>query len=154
MHTTKSPVIGVITLVVVVSVTAATIHFIAASSGLTSGGKHCRTNDPVVPFRTDVTPFTKAEVEQYINAYPFLTTSGKPAVVNEIVLVTSKDAGLLMKGEYVGVPDNALVWYVQFCGPFLQGNGPPGYKPVTYPLGEEVLDAQSGRLLVGGMRGL
>src|SRR5215467_4687817 len=85
MYATKSLVIGVITLVVVVSVTAATIHFIAASGGLTSGGKHCRTNDPVVPFRTDVTPFTKAEVEQYINAYPFLTTSGKPGVVNEIV---------------------------------------------------------------------
>lgn len=154
MHATKSLVIVVITLVVMVSVMAATMHLIPVSSGLTSGAKHCRTNDPGVAFRTDMTPFTKAEVEQEINAHPFLTTSGKPAMVNEIVLVTSEDASLLMKGEYVGVPDNALVWYVQFCGPFLQRNGPYGYTPVTYPLGEEVFDAQSGWKLLWGMRGL
>jgi hypothetical protein len=101
-----------------------------------------------------MTPFTKAEVEQEINAHPFLTTSGKPAIVNEIVLVTSEDASLLMKDEYIRVPDNALVWYVQFCGPFQHRNEPYGYTPGTYPLGEEAFDAQSGWNLLWGMHDL
>jgi hypothetical protein len=149
---TKPLVIGVIALVVVSA--AATAYFVTASHVSASVPTHCRTKDPVVHFRTDKTAFTKADVERYVKAYPAMTTSGKPAVVNEIVLVTSKDARLLMKDAYVGLPDNALVWYIQFCGPLLEDMGPLGYKPVTYPLGEEVLDAQSGRQLVWGMRNL
>jgi len=124
-------------------------------SNSSQSSQHCNNGDPAVISHSDETTFTRTAIEQYIKTHAFaggLTISGKKPIVNEILLISSHDASMLMKGEYVGVPDNKLVWYVQYCGPFLLDWVPYGVKPPTYPLGQEVFDAQTGQMLLWGER--
>jgi hypothetical protein len=60
-----------------------------------------------------------------------------------------------MREEYIGLPDNARVYYVVVKGPFLMTGIPSVTNPKgphTFNLGEEAFDAKTGNRLVWGIR--
>ncbi|HLG65101.1 MAG TPA: hypothetical protein VKY19_24420 [Ktedonosporobacter sp.] len=101
--------------------------------------------------------FTAADVRAYFQAHPtppqMSLAPGHTAKILSIDFITSKEASQRMKGESVGLPDNALVCYVQLSGPFLLGmiSRPPGTKPIPpSDTATVVFDAQTGNILVSG----
>jgi hypothetical protein len=91
-------------------------------------------------------------VEQYFKEHPVLTTAGKTGTIVKIAFMTSKQASILMKGESAGLPDDALVCYVELHGPFLLTGisvPPSGKIPVVQNI-QYVIDAQTGSELVFG----
>jgi len=82
--------------------------------------------------------------------------NGEQLKVEVLQLMTSREASIQMRGEYVGLSDNAKVYFVVVKGPFfmkgiLSATSPKGSQ--TLNLGEEVFDAKTGNLLVWGIRG-
>ncbi len=102
--------------------------------------------------------FTAADVEQFIQTNGYAggpTVSGKPPTILKILFVTSKEAGILLNGQDVGLPDDALVCYVLLNGPFYETaippyvpNRTPPPTPLTYQTGYAVFDALTGNLLM------
>lgn len=128
----------------------------AATGLLTPNPSSSPTSTGMIPItKTGIPAFTLADVEQYFKEHPVLTTAGKPGTIVKIAFMTSKQASILMKGESVGLPDDALVCYVELHGPFLL-NGisvPPGATiPVVQNI-QYVIDAQTGSELVFGSVG-
>jgi hypothetical protein len=109
------------------------------------------------PTQAGTPAFTETDVREYLatNVFPGgVTLSGASPAITEIMFVTSKQASDIMKGEYVGLPHTAPVCYVQLQGPFSSEShsSPKGARPATYQLGEMVFDAQTGNLLMWGVR--
>ncbi len=123
---------------------------------LTPNPSSAPTQTGMIPItRTGIPAFTLADVTQYFKEHPFLTTAGKPGTIVKLAFMTSAQASVLMKGESVGLPDDALVCYVELHGPFLL-NGisvPQGAKIPTVQNVYYVIDAQTGRELVFGSMG-
>lgn len=102
-----------------------------------------------------------SEVKNYISKYGFPggpTVKGVSPTVLKVLFITAKQASILMHGEDIGRPDNALVCYVLLRGPFDTSSisvpydaqqTPTVHKPV--PLGEMLFDAHTGNLLVWGI---
>ena len=118
-----------------------------------------KSNDgaPAIPAHQDNTLITVPEVENYGLTHPCAvgpTVSGNTPGIIVIQLMTSRNASNVMHGEYVGLPDDALVYYVLLKGPFI----PVGIITVTsvrissVDLIEEVFDAYSGNELVWGTK--
>lgn len=113
---------------------------------------------PAISPHTDKTQLTVADVQRYVLTQPFPAGSTVKGVQPGIVLLklmTSRDASIQMRGENVGLPDNAYVYYVIVKGPFYMKyiSSASGSKNAsTFSLGEEVFDAQTGNLLVWGIR--
>jgi outer membrane protein assembly factor BamB len=141
------------------------IYALHASDGTVQWHTNITIGKPISPpSSTGITPhlkgipaFTTADVEHYIQANGFAggpTVSGAPPTILKILFVSSKQASDLMHGESTGLPDDALVCYVELRGPFnpVMISEPPGasgpQKPVE--IGEEVFDAETGNLLVWG----
>jgi hypothetical protein len=118
---------------------------------------------PAITPRTSGSPaITINDVRQYLQNTPFPggpTVSGKPYTIVSITLMASKQASMIMHGEYVGIPDNQLVYYVVVRGPFiLTGMSVPpgvnvGNKTPVVQTADEIFDAQTGNLLVFGVDG-
>lgn len=109
----------------------------------------------ITPTQKGVPAFTVADVRQYLATHAFPggpTVSGAPSTIVQIVFITSKQASELMQGESIGLPDKALVCYVELHGPFLltKAHTPPGQPTPVAPNGELVFDAQTGNLLLWG----
>jgi outer membrane protein assembly factor BamB len=102
--------------------------------------------------KTGIPAFTLADVERYFEKHPMLTTAGKPGTIVKLAFMTSKQASILMKGESTGLPDDALVCYVELHGPFqVNISVPRGAKePPSVQNVHFVIDAQTGAELVFG----
>jgi hypothetical protein len=105
--------------------------------------------------KTGIPAFTLADVERYFQANPILTMVGKPGTIVKLAFMTSQQASVLMDGETTGLPDDALVCYVEFHGPFVLNNipTPPGAKIPVVQNVQIVIDAQTGNELVFGSMG-
>ncbi len=122
------------------------------------GGYDCRfssggtlpTGVPAIqPHLSGVPAFTKDDARAYVQA------QGQVTIIR-VLFVTSYEACELMEGELVGLPDDALVCYVELRGNVVPFTGPPGSGPPsqsTPPLEQEVFDARTGNLLVEGVEG-
>jgi hypothetical protein len=112
-----------------------------------------------IPSHKDKTLLTVADVQQYVDTHQFPggpTIKGVQLKIVLLQLMTSQEASIQMKGEDIGLPDNAKVYYVEVSGPFIMEgvltvSSPK--NPQTFDLGEEAFDAQTGNLLVWGIRG-
>jgi hypothetical protein len=109
---------------------------------------------PAISPRNNCTPsFTARDVLDYENAHPFaamrVEAVGKPAIT-KIWFLTSAEASQQMHGESIGIPDDALVCYVEFYRIFRKGSGPGGEPTERMGTAQQVFDAHTGNLLVAG----
>ncbi len=109
----------------------------------------------IQPHLSGVPAFTEDDVREYVSARPFnghRFESKGPVTITRILFITSYDACQLMRGESVGLPNDAIVCYVQLSGTFLFSS--PFSTTPQPPLhtGEEVFDGKTGNLLVLGVR--
>lgn len=108
----------------------------------------------IIPKNNGTPAFTAADVNLYYLNHSFSagpTVSGAPPTVESVKFMTSGEARTLMKGEYIGIPDSAMVCYVVLRGPFYPMNVsvPPGQAPpAILDTGIEVFDAHTGNLLL------
>ncbi len=115
--------------------------------------------EPTIPAHKDGTLLTVADVQHYVLTHPFPAgpvVSGAQLKIEVLQLVTSQQASILMGGEYIGLPDNARVYYVVVKGPFILAGISviSGFQgPNRFESGEEVFDAKTGNRLVWGIRG-
>lgn len=119
---------------------------------------HYTDGAPAISLHSDGTLLTVADVRQYVNTHRFpggAVVPGSHLQIMILQLMTSQEASIEMRGEYIGLPDNAPVYYVVVKGPFSMADLllPPGSKgSQTYNEGEEAFDAKTGNLLVWGIR--
>jgi hypothetical protein len=109
---------------------------------------------PAIAPRNDCTPsFTVQDVLDYESAHPFATRRTEAVgklTITKIWFITSAEAGQQMSGESVGIPDGALVCYVEFYGTFRTGSSPGGEPTERTGTATQVFDAHTGNLLVAG----
>ncbi len=94
--------------------------------------------------------FSTADVVQYVKTHPIwrnIASCATPTAVR-VEFLTSQQVTSLLSGESTGMPDGALLCYVQMRGTFTFA-GSSG-KTVTYHTGYEVFDAHTGNLLMAG----
>lgn len=112
----------------------------------------------ITPSQPGIPAFTIDDVKHYLASHSF---EGGPTVdrssysIDTIQFLKAKQASVLMQGEVVGLPDDALVCYTVLRGPFILQNVrmPPGEPIPATPIasrGVEVFDARTGNLLVWG----
>lgn len=155
------PLIVILCLVLCVVVGAVAFFVYSATKAQAHNGQPCqqtgRNQQPVgitlslTSAPADRACFTVDDVKAYIktHAIPMAgTVSSKPAKILSIEFITSKEARERMKGDSVGVADDAPVCYVVLYGPFQTGSVPPGAKPLVSDKGVEIFDGRTGRLLV------
>jgi hypothetical protein len=109
---------------------------------------------PAIMPRNDCMPsFTAQDVLDYEDAHPFsamrVESVGKPKIT-KIWFITSAEASGQMHGEFIGIPDDALVCYVEFYGTFRTGSAPGGQPTERTGTASQVFDAHTGNLLVAG----
>jgi hypothetical protein len=84
----------------------------------------------------------------------FVTMRSEPVgtpKITKIWFITSAEASRRMAGESIGIPNDALVCYVEFYGTFRSYAPIPGSKPMEHTgTGAQVFDAHTGNLLVEG----
>jgi hypothetical protein len=100
-----------------------------------------------------VPSFTVNDVRNVVHRYGFpLNPSVKDDRITSNSFITAAQSSLNMNKEYVGLPANALVCYVEFSGPIPLVNQslPYGAKMYTAKTGHMVIDASDGYLLVVG----
>lgn len=108
-----------------------------------------------IPAHKDNTLLSVEDVENYILTHPYpigpTVSGGLPEIV-VIQLMTSRNASNVMHGEYVGLPDDALVYYVLLKGPFYPTHiiTITGMNISIADRMEEVFDAYTGNQLVWG----
>jgi hypothetical protein len=110
---------------------------------------------PAIAPRNNCSPsFTVQDVLDYENTHPFETMRTEPVgklTITKIWFITSAEASGQMQGESTGIPDDALVCYVEFYGTFRSYAPMPGSKPREHTgTGSQVFDAHTGNLLVAG----
>lgn len=118
---------------------------------------------PAIPARTTCTPaFTTQDVRAYFAGTYSLgrtDTVGSHLTITRILFTTAHDARRLMGGESVGLPDGAVVCYVELNGEvrpqnmsILQGSATthPALATVTVRV---IFDAHTGNELVFGETG-
>jgi hypothetical protein len=110
---------------------------------------------PAITPRNDCAPsFTVQDVLDYENAHPFATMRTEPVgklTITKIWFITSAEASGQMHGESIGIPDDALVCYVEFYGTFRSYAPIPGSKPAERTgTAAQVFEAHTGNLLVAG----
>jgi hypothetical protein len=119
---------------------------------------HDTDGQPAISPHSDGSLLTPPDVQRYVSTHRFPAgnvVNGGRLQIEVLQLVTSHQASLYMRGESIGLPDNAEVYYVVVKGPFMTGGllVPTGSGASTFNLGEEAFDAQTGNLLVWGIRG-
>jgi hypothetical protein len=110
---------------------------------------------PAIAPRNDCSPsFTVQDVLDYESAHPFATMRSEPVgtpKITKIWFITSAEASGQMAGESIGIPNDALVCYVEFYGAFRSYAPIPGSKPMEHTgTGVQVFNAHTGNLLVEG----
>jgi hypothetical protein len=101
--------------------------------------------------------FTVHDVLAHEQAHPFanhrMQSEGQPKVTKEL-FITSAQASQRLEGEWIGLPDDALVCFVELYGtyrfyPPSLGGGGGGVTERTGTM-HEIFDAHTGNLLVSG----
>jgi hypothetical protein len=111
---------------------------------------------PAIAPRNDCAPsFTVQDVLDYESAHPFTggmrTEPVGKLTITKIWFITSAEASGQMQGEFIGIPYDALVCYVEFYGTFRSYAPFPGSKPMEHTgTGSQVFDAHTGYMLVEG----
>jgi hypothetical protein len=95
----------------------------------------------------------KSDVIAFLKSHPFPAgpaVAGATPVLTAVDLISSKEASQRLKGESIGLSDNAPVYYVQWKGPFNPVNEsvPAGVTIKPVATGVEVFDATTGNLLL------
>lgn len=110
---------------------------------------------PAIPARTinagpTIPAFTVTDVAQYVSTHPMPRdiASGAKSTIVGIAFLTSQQVTVLLRGESTGLPDDALLCYVELHGTFVFP-GPAGVT-ATYLRGYEVFDAHTGNILMAG----
>ena len=158
------PLIVILCLVLCVVVGAVAFFIYSATNAQAHNGQPCqqtgRNQKPMgIPLSLTSAPadkacFTVDDVKEYVTTHAIPQAgviSDKPAKILSIEFITGKEASERMKGDSVGVEDNAPVCYVVLYGPFQMGSVPPGAKPLVSDRGFEIFDGRTGRLLVWGL---
>lgn len=120
-----------------------------SAGGIPAIHPHSVANSPATP------DFTVEDVQAYLlltASVPKLTpVQGAHLTIEEVSLISSKEATQRMGGESPGLPDDAQVCFVLVKGPFhVQIDAPPGYTGSADPIATEVgvvFDAHTGNLL-------
>ncbi|MGH2494833.1 MAG: hypothetical protein ACRDIV_09020 [Ktedonobacteraceae bacterium] len=103
----------------------------------------------------DNTLLSLADVKNYVLTHPSPigpTVSDGPVKIVAIQLMTSHNASKVMHEEYVGLPDDAPVYYVLLKGPFIPVDiiTVTGMHISSVDFMEEVFDAYTGNQLLWG----
>ena len=165
MLTRKPAIITVSILFIAASVGAILLNFAGADAASVNpppppqNHPYINFNDgaSAIPAHQNNTLLSVTDVQQYVLAYPCpigpTVSGGLPKIV-VIQLMTSRNASRVMGGEYVGLPDDALVYYVLLKGPFIPENiiTITGADIGIADRMEEVFDAYTGNQLVWGTR--
>ena len=100
---------------------------------------------------------SKTDVENYVKFHPFPGGSPVPGTTPKVVAIsciTSKEVSQMLKNDSIGLADTAMVYYVEWRGPFNPTNvsAPPGATlPTSVSKGVEIFDAQTGNMLLWWM---
>jgi hypothetical protein len=168
MYEKRSPFIAIVVLVAIVfsGVVLSTVIGIKASPPSNNQPPvhnhpaiHYLDGQPAITPHRDGTLLTISDVQQYASTHQFpggRVISGTFPTIVILQLMTSQEASVQMRGEYIGLPDNAQVYYVVVKGPFamtniLSATSPEGSQ--TFNEGEEAFGAFTGNLLVWGIHG-
>lgn len=156
------------------------VAFIFFPSTQSSANQHIPGHAPVIPYAPGVPAITPShtgngttigtsvavspnDVTQYVTSFGLPRCSvinGGHLKVMKVLLVTAQEASVLLGGEYIGRPDNALVYYVEVYGPFTTNVqlGPSVSTLSTtaqtsrpFAIGQIVFDASTGNLLLWGI---
>ncbi len=107
----------------------------------------------IQPHLPGVPAFSRDDVLQFFQTHGFsglrFGSVGTPTITL-ILFTTSYEACELMQGESVGVPNDALVCYVELSGEFEFGS-PFSNRATILHRGDAVFDARTGNLLVMGV---
>lgn len=174
MRFIKSPLMSLFALVAIVSLVAITI----ARPGASSAHQQPATPKVIITYPAGIPAivplvkvtaksdsgspaFTVTDVKNYVAEHGFpggpVIHGSSPTVV-KVLFITARQASMVMHGESIGRPDNALVCYVLLRGPFdtsyisvpiTTQQTPTTRKPELF--GEMLFDAQTGNLLVWGL---
>lgn len=108
---------------------------------------------PAITPRNNCTPsFTVQDVVDYERAHPFsnhrMTPVGAPKLT-KVLFITSAEASKRMGNVWIGLPDDALVCFVELSGTYRFS---PPMGPASEHTGtmHQVFDAHTGNLLVSG----
>lgn len=166
MFLKRVPMIGIAALLAMILVGVVLSATIVANASPFSSGPpshnhptiHSTDGEPAIAPHKDVSLLTIGDVQQYVNTHRFpagKVVNGGHLKIEVLQLMTSLQASIQMRGEYIGLPDNADVYYVVVKGPFIGADLllPTGSGAITFNLGEEAFDARTGNLLVWGIRG-
>ncbi len=104
-----------------------------------------------IPITQSGTPaFIEQDIRNYFQQHPVLTTEQMPALIKNVLFLTSKEASVRMNQSSLGLPDRAIVCLVELQGPFILhgvsrpvGTQAPRVQHISY-----VLDAQTGRRIL------
>lgn len=109
---------------------------------------------PAIAPRNDRTPsFTARDVLDYERTHPFMNHRMKPAgrpTVTKVLFITSAEASKRLGGEWIGLPDDALVSFVELYGTYTFAS-PFGQVSQRTGTMRQVFDAHTGVLLLSGM---
>ena len=102
--------------------------------------------------------FTVEDVKQYIAKHGFHggpTTTGNSPQIHVIDFISSKEASARLHGASIGLPDTAVVCYVELGGPFqVEASLPSGASPFPpSAIGVDIFDAQTGNLVMEWTQG-
>ncbi len=107
---------------------------------------------PAITPRNDCTPsFTEQDVRDYVSqgvSLGKIAVIGQPTVTR-VTFMTASDASRMLHGEYIGLPDDAIVCYVELSGTF-RVDAPFGAHPADSHTAELIFDAHSGNLIITG----
>lgn len=108
---------------------------------------------PAITSRNNCTPsFTVQDVVDYERAHPFsnhrMTPVGTPKLT-KVLFITSAEASKRLGNEWIGLPDDALVCFVELSGTY-QFSPPMGPTSEHTGTMHQVFDAHTGNLLVSG----
>ena len=119
-----------------------------------SSGSGAQGVPAIQPHLPGVPAFTRDDVRQFFQTHGFsgrrFSSVGTPTIT-QILFVTSYEACELMQGESVGLPNDALVCYVELSGEFAFSS-PFSTQSTILHTGDVVFDARTGNLLVIGVR--
>lgn len=102
--------------------------------------------------------FTVEDVKRYIASHGFHggpTVTGNKPQIRVIAFISSKQASTRLHDASIGLPDTAVVCYVELGGPFQVRASLPSGAPPFPPsnIGVDIFDAQTGNLVMEWTQG-
>lgn len=109
----------------------------------------------IQPYLDAIPAFTEDDVRQYVATHSFggfrFRSIGQPTISKIVYGTRQAVSGELLQNSTRISPDQ-MVFYVELPGTFPFSGGPAPGKTATYHLGFEIFDAQTGNILVEGVK--